>query len=76
MRIIALFVLVIPGLLSALGIKLMRDTLFQILQNPFPFLWLQFVIGLLLLIFGVWFISGFVLYRDRKNNKPGVRHSE
>ncbi|RSL34578.1 DUF2627 domain-containing protein [Salibacterium salarium] len=76
MRIIALFILVIPGLLSALGIKLMRDTLFQILQNPFPFLWLQFVIGLLLLIFGVWFISGFVLYRDRKNNKPGVHHSE
>ncbi|MFZ4452156.1 DUF2627 domain-containing protein [Salibacterium aidingense] len=73
MRIIALLILVIPGFLSALGIKLMRDTLFQILQAPFPFLWLQFLTGGLLLIFGIWFIAGFVLYRDRKNNKPGVR---
>ncbi|RSL32001.1 DUF2627 domain-containing protein [Salibacterium salarium] len=76
MRIIALLILVIPGLLSALGIKLMRDTLFQILQSPFPFLWLQFVAGLFMLIFGIWFISGFVLFRDRKNKKPGMRHSE
>ncbi|MFB5661989.1 DUF2627 domain-containing protein [Alteribacillus sp. HJP-4] len=76
MRTIALLILVIPGFFAALGIKLMRDMLFQILQPPFPFLWLQFVTGLLLLIFGIWFISGFVLYRDRKNNKTGVRSTK
>ncbi|WP_252311731.1 DUF2627 domain-containing protein [Sinobaca sp. H24] len=69
MRFIALLILVIPGFLAAWGIKLMRDMLFQILQPPFPFLWLQFITGLLLLIGGVWFIAGFVLYRDRKNKK-------
>ncbi|MFD2704329.1 DUF2627 domain-containing protein [Salibacterium lacus] len=73
MRIIALLILVIPGFLSVLGIKLMRDTLFQIQQPPFPFLWLQFTAGALLLVFGIWFISGFVLHRDRKRNKPGIR---
>ncbi|RKD72949.1 uncharacterized protein DUF2627 [Sinobaca qinghaiensis] len=73
MRFIALLILVIPGFLAAWGIKLMRDMLFQILQPPFPFLWLQFITGLLLLIGGVWFIAGFVLYRDRKNKKAGVK---
>lgn len=73
MRFIALLILVIPGFLAAWGIKLMRDMLFQILQPPFPFLWLQFITGLLLLIGGIWFIAGFVLYRDRKNKKAGVR---
>ncbi|MGY4690224.1 DUF2627 domain-containing protein [Salibacterium sp. K-3] len=76
MRIIALLILVFPGFLSVLGIKLMRDTLFQILQPPFPFLWMQFAAGALLLVFGIWFISGFVLHRDRKNNKPGIRRTK
>ncbi|MDA3131152.1 DUF2627 family protein [Aliibacillus thermotolerans] len=52
-----------------IGIKLMRDTMFQELQAPFPFLWLQFFTGLFLVVFGIWFIAGFVRYRDRKNNK-------
>ncbi|SDH35943.1 DUF2627 domain-containing protein [Alteribacillus bidgolensis] len=74
MRLIALLILVIPGIMAALGIKLMRDMLFQILQPPFPFLWLQFLTGLLMLVFGIWFISGFVFYRDRKNKKVGIRY--
>ncbi|WP_158735205.1 DUF2627 domain-containing protein [Alteribacillus sp. YIM 98480] len=74
MRLIALLILVIPGIMAALGIKLMRDMLFQILQPPFPFLWLQFLIGLFMLIFGIWFISGFVFYRDRKNKKVSIRY--
>ncbi|SFP24026.1 DUF2627 domain-containing protein [Salibacterium halotolerans] len=73
MRIIALLILVIPGFLSVVGIKLMRDTLFQIQHPPFPALWMQFTGGFLLLVFGIWFIAGFVLHRDRKNNKPGIR---
>ncbi|MFB4164615.1 DUF2627 domain-containing protein [Alteribacillus sp. JSM 102045] len=72
MRLIALLILVIPGIMAALGIKLMRDMLFQILQPPFPFLWLQFIAGLGMLVLGIWFISGFVLYRDRKNKKVSL----
>ncbi|WP_100331512.1 DUF2627 domain-containing protein [Bacillus xiapuensis] len=68
-RILALLVLVIPGILAGLGIKLMRDMLFGILQPPFPFLWLQFMTGMFLFIGGLGFIGGFIFRRDRKNNR-------
>ncbi|WP_240378080.1 DUF2627 domain-containing protein [Bacillus piscicola] len=76
MRLIALLILVIPGFMAVVGIKLMRDMLFQVLQPPFPWLWLQFTSGLFMLIFGIWFIAGFVRYRDRKRNKSVVPLSE
>ncbi|MCP3738549.1 DUF2627 domain-containing protein [Rossellomorea sp. BNER] len=68
-RLIALIIMVIPGALAALGIKLMRDMLFGILQSPFPYLWLQFIVGLLFFLAGLGFIAGFILHRDRKKNK-------
>lgn len=68
-RLIALIILLIPGILAAYGIKLMRDMFFGILQEPFNLLWLQFICGFILFIIGLGFISGFVLYRDRKKNK-------
>jgi hypothetical protein len=68
-RIIALLILLIPGFLAALGIKLMRDMTFEILQKPFPFLWLQFLIGGLFFICGLGFVAGFIFHRDRKRNK-------
>ena len=72
-RILALILLLIPGFLAALGVKLMRDMVFGILQRPIPFLWLQFLIGLFLFLIGIWFISGFILHRDRKRNKVQSR---
>jgi hypothetical protein len=68
-RLIALIIMLIPGALAALGIKLMRDMLFGILQPPFPALWLQFILGLLFFLGGLGFIAGFILHRDRKRNK-------
>lgn len=67
-RIIAVFVLLIPGVLAAFGIKLMRDALFA---EVFPILFnsgVQFIVGLLLFIGGLAFIGGFVVHRDRRNN--------
>lgn len=40
-RMLAFIVLLIPGLLAAGGIKLIRDTFFGKLIGPIPFLWLQ-----------------------------------
>ncbi|WML47577.1 DUF2627 domain-containing protein [Neobacillus sp. PS3-34] len=68
-RIIALMIMLIPGFLAALGIKLMRDMVFGRLQAPFPSLSLQFLAGLLFFIGGLWFVAGFILHRDRKRNK-------
>jgi hypothetical protein len=72
-RIIALIILLIPAFSAVIGIKWMRDTLFGILQPPIPFLWLQFLLGLLLFIIGLGFIGGFILHRDRKRNKVQPR---
>jgi hypothetical protein len=72
-RILALIILLIPGFLAAFGVKLMRDMVFGILQKPFPYLWLQFLIGLFLFLIGVWFVAGFILHRDRKRNKVQSR---
>jgi hypothetical protein len=72
-RILALLILLIPGFLAAYGIKLMRDMMFGILLSPFPYLWLQFLIGLFLFVAGLSFVAGFILYRDRKKNKVQAR---
>lgn len=68
-RIFALIILLIPGFLAAYGIKLMRDMVFGILQSPFPYLWMQFLAGMLLFLLGLGFVAGFILFRDRKRNK-------
>ncbi len=68
MRIIAVAILIIPGVFAAFGIKLMRDALFM---QIYPLLFnsgLQFIVGLILFIAGVGFIGGFVVHRDRKKN--------
>jgi uncharacterized membrane protein len=68
-RLLAFIVLLIPGLMAAGGIKLIRDTVFGKLIEPLPFLWLQLIIGVILLIVGLGFFAGFLLHRDRKNGK-------
>lgn len=72
-RFIALMILLIPGFIAGYGIKLMRDTLFQVLNWPFGSLYFQFLAGIILFVAGIWFIGGFILHRDRKNNKVGPR---
>lgn len=67
-RILALIIMVTPGVIGALGIKLMRDALFY---EIYPFLWnagVQFIVGLILFIFGLAFIGGYIYHRDRKRN--------
>jgi hypothetical protein len=72
-RLLALLILLIPGIMAAYGIKWMRDTVFGIMSSPFPFLWLQFLAGLIFFIVGLGFIGGFILHRDRKRGKVQQR---
>nr|MDH3177298.1 DUF2627 domain-containing protein [Bacillus pumilus] len=74
-RILALVIILIPGALAALGIKLLRDTVFGIIIAPFPFLWLQGIAGLVFLGGGLY-VVGFILYRDRKRNKVTTRFKQ
>lgn len=72
-RFAAFIVMLIPGLMAVAGIKFMRDTLFGKLIDPFPFLWLQFVIGIVLFLIGFGFFAGFLLHRDRKKGNISNR---
>lgn len=75
-RFFALLLVLIPVILAVLGIKLIRDMSFAILQPPIPYLWLQFLIGLLCLIGGLYLIGGFIFHRDKKRNKVQKRFAE
>ncbi|MBP2078243.1 DUF2627 family protein [Oceanobacillus polygoni] len=68
-RFFALLLLFIPGVIAAIGIKLMRDTIFDDFYSYFFYPGIQFTIGLLLFIFGLLFLGGFIIYRDRKRQK-------
>lgn len=68
-RIIAIIMLFTPGVIAAIGIKLMRDTLFDDFYPIFFNGGIQFVFGLLMFIGGVAFLGGFIVYRDRKREK-------
>lgn len=68
-RFLAFLVMLIPAIMAGAGIKFMRDTLFGNLISPFPWLWLQFIIGIIFFVIGIGFFAGFLLHRDRKNGK-------
>jgi hypothetical protein len=74
-RLIAILLLVIPGLGAAYGFLLMKDALFDYFAelgnansaSP-PFAWGTFIIGAILFLLGIAFIGGWTFYRDRKRN--------
>ncbi|MCR6106441.1 DUF2627 domain-containing protein [Salipaludibacillus agaradhaerens] len=72
-RFIALIILLIPIFTAGYGIKLMRDTLFGQLISPYQTFYVQFFVGIIALAVGIWLIGGFILHRDRKNNKVAPR---
>lgn len=79
-RLIAILLLVVPGLAAAYGFLLMKDALFEYfaqlgnveLQNP-SFEWLSFAFGFVLFMAGVSFIGGWIFFRDRKHNYVASR---
>ncbi|MBA2173658.1 DUF2627 domain-containing protein [Halobacillus locisalis] len=68
MRLIALLILVIPGIVAVYGIKLIRDALFGEFHPIFFHMVLQGIAGVLFVVGGLAFIGGFILHRDRKRN--------
>lgn len=72
-RFIALTILLIPVFVAGYGIKLMRDTIFQLLNSPYPSLSIQFLIGFILFVAGLSFIGGFIFHRDKKRGRVAPR---
>ncbi|MGZ9586184.1 DUF2627 domain-containing protein [Paenibacillus marinisediminis] len=79
-KFIAILLLVIPGLLATYGFFIIRDTVFQYIADhgnesiadP-SFGWLPFLGGLVLFLFGIIFLGGWIFYRDRKRNYVATR---
>lgn len=72
-RLAAFIVLLIPGVFAAGGIKLMRDSLYGVIFNPFFNSSIQFIVGLLMFAAGIGFFAGFLLRRDQKNGRVQQR---
>ncbi|RXK19327.1 DUF2627 domain-containing protein [Macrococcus sp. DPC7161] len=68
-KIIALLILVIPIYLAGLGIKWMRDAVFGVLTPELHYIWLQFLIGFLLMCLGVSFVGGYILHIEKKSKR-------
>lgn len=67
LRLVAWAILLIPGILAVIGLKLMRDSFFGTLTWDWLFsVWVQFFCGLILFGCGIAFIGGFIYYRDKK----------
>lgn len=74
-RLIAVLLLVIPGLGAAYGFLLMKDALYDYfaqvgdIESTTPnFSWGMFSIGAVLFLLGIAFIGGWTFFRDRKRN--------
>ncbi len=79
-RLIAVLLLVIPGLAATFGFLEMKDAVFAYVasfgeESPSTtgFGWGQFIFGLLLFGVGVGFIGGWIFFRDRKRNYVAPR---
>jgi hypothetical protein len=69
MRIIAWLILIVPGILAGIGIKWMRDSFFDQLAYYFPYLWMQLIAGVLAFGLGIYFIGGFIFFREKKKRR-------
>jgi hypothetical protein len=66
-RIIAILLLVIPGLIATYGFLTMKNAIFDSF-GPAAFPWLRFIAGFIMFGAGVAFLGGWTFYRDRKRN--------
>lgn len=74
-RIVAILLLVIPGLLATKGFLLLKDSLFEWISFGSP-PYGSLLLGLLLFSVGVAFIGGWIFFRDRKHNYVAPRFRE
>jgi len=74
-RLIAILLLVIPGIAAAYGFLLMKDAIYDYfvkigdinVTSP-DFAWGMFIGGAVLFLLGIGFIGGWIFFRDRKHN--------
>lgn len=76
-RLIAVMIIVIPGILAGYGWTLMRDAIFMnFSSSSASFPTFMFIGGLTLFILCSAFIAGFFIYRDKKKEKILLNRQE
>lgn len=79
-RLIAILLLVIPGITATNGFLFMKNVIFDyivgwgddhVVTPTFP--WFPFIFGLLQFLIGIGFIGGWIFFRDRKRNYIATR---
>ena len=81
-RFIAVLLLVIPGILATYGFLAIKNSLFDYFTQfgddeiITHFAWGKFILGLILFLAGIGFISGWVFFRDRKHNYVAPRFKQ
>lgn len=81
-RIIAMLLLVIPGIIACFGFLKMKDSIYYYwvefgIENTDPtFNWWKFILGLIMFLAGSGFIAGWTFFRDRKRNYVATRFKE
>ncbi|GIP15225.1 hypothetical protein J40TS1_08670 [Paenibacillus montaniterrae] len=81
-RLIAILLLVIPGIVACFGFLKMKDSLFLYWSSfgddavRSSFEWGKFLLGLIMFAAGAGFIAGWTFYRDRKRNYVAPRFKE
>lgn len=81
-RIVALCLIALPGALGVIGWKWMKDAIYNAIGQQ-PFSWSRFFAqmfsdwhlyaGLSLFFVAIFFIGGFIFYRDAKRNRVQPR---
>jgi len=76
-RMIAIILLVVPGVIATYGFLLMKDAFFAQFEPEIGhLLWGKMLWGLLLFIGGIFFLGGWILFRDIKRNYVVPRFKE
>jgi hypothetical protein len=68
-RFIAFLVIVVPMIIATIGVKLLRDSLFNTGYFIHLGVGIQVIIGLILLLSGSLFVAGFIQRRDEKKKQ-------
>jgi len=81
-RLIAVILLVVPGIIACFGFLKMKDSLF-LYWTSFAdeavhtgFQWGKFILGFIMFAAGAGFIGGWTFFRDRKRNYVAPRFKE
>lgn len=76
-RIIAILLIVIPGIMSTYGFIIMKEAFFAQFEPAVDHLpWGKLILGLFLFVLGIFFLGGWILFRDRKRNYVVPRFKE